>query len=175
MLANTEVVALWWHTVGAEQTDLQNVPKIYCSFISMLLQNAAHPSLILHHYKSCSISLPLCSRHPLLAVNILPLYSLISSVSRFFSFLPPPLLPFLSHFHLPPHIFSHVHLSLPLHLALSSLDPLHFSSSCPRRMITKPCVYPSGIWREGRRERKSGLAYETAGDDERIRCYVWMT
>lgn len=60
--------------------------------------------LILYHYKSYSISLPLCSQHPLLAVNILPLSSLNSPVSYLFFclHLSPISLPFSpssSHFH----------------------------------------------------------------------------
>lgn len=103
------IVELWWHTVGTRQNDVQNVPKIYCSFLSMLLQNAAKPSLILYHYKSYSISLPLCSQHPLLAVNIHPLSTLISPVS-YLVFCLPFFYQFSPIFHILPHMFLNIHI-----------------------------------------------------------------
>lgn len=166
------IVVLCRLTVGAEQIDVQNVPKIYCSFISMLLQNAAKPSLILYHYRSYSLSLPPCSQHPLLALS--PLSSLISPFSHFFFRLRlsshfSPIFTFLLMFFF--RLFS-----LPLHLPLSSLYPLLFlllifAQTSDHKAMRLPWWDIEG----GSEGEKSGLACETEGDDERIRCFVWTT
>lgn len=88
--------------------------------MSRLLQNAIKPFLILHHYKSGSISLSLCFWHPLLAVQFPPHTSLISNLLLLI--LLPPFLPLLCC----PHIFS-------------SLTPSTISS-LPRQVITKPSL-----------------------------------
>lgn len=123
------IVALWWDAVGTELNDVRTVPKIFCGLISMLLQNAAKPSLILHHYKSSSISLPLRSQHPsrLLILSLSPLLSRPSPTSS-------SSLPFS-----PSSSYSLDHSSSVTIISSSvfALSP-PFPSSPPRQVITKP-------------------------------------
>lgn len=135
MLENIMIFVLWCHTVG-------NVPKRNCSFVGKMLHS---PALILYHYKSSSISctstagwLLIFSLYPSLS-HTSPTHSSASTSSSLFS-------PIFAH---PPHIFLPIHLPLLLHLPLSSLYPFPFSSSFSRQVITKPCVYPGGIYCRG--------------------------
>lgn len=159
---------LWWPTASrmVHKMFLKYTVALYpCCY--KMLQN---PSLILYHYKSYSISRPLCSPHPLLPVNI-RLLALILSI--------------------PYYCFSCLHLSS----HFSPVFAIPFAHSCTFifcyiflcvHFIPIPCPHlPPDKWSQShactlvgyrrREEEKSGLAYEAEGDDERIRCFVWMT
>lgn len=126
--------------------------------MSMLLQNAAKPFFDLAPLQELLRLPPHCFRHPLLAVNFPPLFSLFSTHSP--ASFSPTFTVFL--------IFSCLSSTL-----LLLITPF-LSSSLPGQVITKPCLveYSGNMERRG---RSLVYAYGTKGDDERIRCFVWMT
>lgn len=152
-------IVLWWHTVGADQSImlLKYTAALYpccCKMPQNPLWSCTITSLSPFFHSALN------THCWLLIFPLSPPLSHPSPTSSPASTSPPISLP-------PSDTFSHFHLRLPLHHSTPS-----FSSSSPRQAITKPCMYPGGIEREG---EKSGIVYKTEGDDERIRCYVWMT
>lgn len=156
------IFVLWCHTVG-------NVPKRNCSFVGKMLHS---PALILYHYKSSSISctstagwLLIFSLYPSLS-HTSPTHSSASTSSSLFS----PIFAILLIFSCP-FIFRYYYIFLCLLFIPSPfphLSPDKWSQSHACTLVG----YTVEGWREG---EKSSLASETDGDDERIRCFVWMT